>query len=636
MPNPFSIQIIDDGMDLCREVYAWLEQAGYAVACSQPVRTLVSALMNQPPDLLIIGMRNNHGAGYETYERICSHRQLRHLPLIVLSENADLEYEILDAYDFQAWPGERSRLLKTIAQLATAGSAKVVGHFSVEQLEPFKELLHQRSGLHFSVSNWRLLERGLQRRMQALQIGTPQKYLAYLEREADNRDEFNKLVGLLTVGETCFFRYRSHHDALVHQVFPSLIARNAASQRLRIWSAGCSTGEEPYSLAIKLLDNFPQLSGWDVQILATDINKRSLRQAREGVYAERALRQAEPRYRERYFRVVEGHFQVESQVRRKVRFAHLNLQADRFPDAGNGTAELDLILCRNVLIYFHLETIRQIVARFADSLNPQGYLFLGHAETLQYVSDRFVRHHQHNAFYYQLKEPQAVKMAPVSRPPQKVSAPAPPSARILPPPQLSSPPPARTPSPGLPPLLAPTTTMTSPEPPAKPDVEQLYRQAMMAFDREEFAAADQLFDQILTLRAEHPLALVGKGLISANQGHYDESRKWCARAIQYDDLCPAAYLLRGLILDMEEQLERALVEYQKVLWLDRDFVMAHYLLAKVHGRLAQTDQQGRALRNAIRILEKQSDQGVLPFSGGLSRPVFLDICRRELGTLPVV
>lgn len=619
MPRPFSIQIIDDGMDLCREVYDWLEQAGYAVVCSEPVRTLVSALASQPPDLLIIGLRNSHGAGYEAYERVSSHRQLRHLPMIVLGETPDLEYEVLDAYDFQTWPAERSRLLKSIAQVAAAGPAKVVGHFAVEQLEPFKVLLHQRSGLHFSVSNWRLLERGLQRRMQALQIATPQRYLAYLDREADNRDEFNKLVGLLTVGETCFFRYRSHHDALVHQVFPQLITRNAVSQRLRIWSAGCSTGEEPYSLAIMLLDNFPQLYGWDVQILATDINKRSLRQAREGVYAERALRQAEDRYRERYFREVGGYFRVEPQVRRLVRFAHLNLQADRFPDAVNGTAGLDLILCRNVLIYFHLETIRQIVARFADCLHPQGHLFLGHAETLQYVSDRFVRHHQHNAFYYQRKEPQAAKAVPVpvSPPPPAGACSAPKSRSALP----STQPPSS------------VNAMVPPTPPAKPDVDLLYRQAIQAFDREEFSVADRLFDQILEFRPDHPLALVGKGLIQANQGQYDESRRWCARAIQYDDLCPAAYLLRGLILDMEEQLERALVEYQKVLWLDRDFVMAHYLLAKVHARLGQPEQQGRALRNAIRILEKQSDQGVLPFSGGLSRSVFLEICRRELGVL---
>ncbi|NJC89069.1 MAG: tetratricopeptide repeat protein, partial [Desulfuromonas sp.] len=169
-----------------------------------------------------------------------------------------------------------------------------------------------------------------------------------------------------------------------------------------------------------------------------------------------------------------------------------------------------------------------------------------------------------------------------------------------------------------------------------PDPEELYCQAMAAFDREDFVTADRLFDRVLAIAPEQAMALVGKGLLSANQGRYDDARQWCARAIRYDDLCPAVYLLRGLILDMEEQLERALVEYQKVLWLDRDFVMALYLSAKIHGRLRQTEQQGRALRNAIRVLEKLSATDVILFSGGLSRPVFLDICRRELAALQSV
>jgi len=181
----------------------------------------------------------------------------------------------------------------------------------------------------------------------------------------------------------------------------------------------------------------------------------------------------------------------------------------------------------------------------------------------------------------------------------------------------------------MPRRLAVAPAMAAPQP-ALPDGERLFAAAMAAFEREEFSSAEQLFDQLLATQPEHVLALVGKGLLCANQGRYDESRQWCARAIRYDDLCPAAYLLRGLILDMEEHLERALVEYQKVLWLDRDFVMAHYLSARVHGRLLQTDQQARALRNAVRALEKTGGAGVIPFSGGLTRPVFLETCRREL------
>ena len=618
MAASFNVYLVDDGTELCAELRGCLEQAGYAVVCSRPQRALIAALASQSAGLVIVAMRDGNSPGFEFCQRLAGHRHLRHLPVIVISEQPELEYELLDAYDFQARPIDRARLLGAIARAAAAEPLAPVGHFSVKQLEPFTELLHQRSGLHFSASNWRLLERGLQRRMQALQISSPQRYLAYLSRSHDNQDEFNKLVGLLTVGETCFFRYRAHHDALVQAVLPELLARAAPSRRLRFWSAGCSTGEEPYSLAMKLLDNFPQLHDWDVRILATDINKRSLRQAREGIYRERALRQAEPRYRERYFRQSGDYFILDQRVRSLVRFSYLNLQSPVFPDADNGTAGLDLILCRNVLIYFRAETVRQIVARFARCLNPEGYLFLGHAETLQNVSDRFQRHYQHGAFFYQLKGGQRAMAVPLA-PPLPAPAPAPglPVASPVPPPRPA------------PPAKAPAVAAV----PAPPDPRPLYEQGLAAFDREDFTTAEHFFDQVLAIDPAHPLALVGKGLICANQGRYDESRQWCARAIRYDDLCPAAYLLRGLILDMEEQLERALVEYQKVLWLDRDFVMAFYLSARVHGRLGQTEQQLRALRNAIRILEKQAGLEVIPFSGGLSRPVLLEICRRELTSL---
>lgn len=616
----FAIQVVDDDLACCRELCDWLEVAGHAVTCSPAARTLLSGLAGQPPQLLLIGMRDATGPGYEFYERLQGHRQLRHLPVIVVSAEADLEYEFLDAYDFLATPLDRDRLLNAVARAATLEPARLTGHFANEQLEPFKTVLFQRSGLHFSASNWRLLERGLQRRMQALQIHTPKKYYDYLTRAGDNQDEFNKLVGLLTVGETCFFRYRSHHDALIHNVFPELVARKTGERRLRLWSAGCSTGEEPYSLAIRLLEHFPQLIDWDVQILATDINKRSLRQAREGAYRERALRQVEPLYRARYFRRVGDFFVIEPRVRNLVRFGYLNLQEPNYPDPRHGTAGLDLIVCRNVLIYFLPETIRQVVARFAAALNPGGYLLLGHAETLQYVSDRFTRHHQHGAFYYQLKATAPLRPQPTAMPPAEAPPASP--AEPLPMPVAAPAPPPR-----------PIATASSPPVSPAVTVEALLHDALAAFDREEFALAGELFAQLLAIEPEHSRALVGMGLLCANQGDYQEARQWCARAIRYDDLCPDAYLLRGLILDMEGETERALVEYQKVLWLERDFVMAHYFSAKCLGQLGRREQQTRALRNTVRCLEKLDENALVPFSGGMSRPVLLELCRRELQTL---
>jgi chemotaxis protein methyltransferase CheR len=631
------IQIIDDGLELCRELRGWLEQAGHIVSCSPPNRLTLATLAGSPPGLFLIGIANPRSEGLVFYQRLASHRQLRRVPIIAVSDDPDLEYELLDAYDFQSRPFDRKRLLASVGHLIEAAGMNrppLLSQLAGEQLEPFRELLLERSGLHFSNSNQRLLERGLLHRMQALQITSPDKYLGVLARRTDNQDELNKLLGLLTIGETCFFRYRGHRDALIRHVLPDLMTRMSAQRRLRFWSAGCSTGEEPYSLAIALHEHFPQLLDWDVQILATDINKRSLRQAREGIYRARSLRQAEEHIRRRYFRQVGDHFVLDKQIRSMIRFGYLNLQADPFPQADNGTTDLDLVLCRNVLIYFQPETIRQIVARFNDCLQPGGYLFLGHAETLQGISDRFHRLHEHGAFFYQKKTREEQRSG---LPASILAQGAPPVPAVIPEPP--SPPTAVSAMPPPPPAVAiPRVTEPPPLPtevssPVSVDDDQLFTAAMAAFDREEFPVAEQLFDRLLETRPDHAQALVGKGLIRANQGLYQEARQWCARAIRHDDLCPEAYLLRGLILDMEEQLERALVEYQKVLWLDRDFVMAHYFSAKAHGRLGQPEQQARALRNAIRLLERQGDTGIIPYSSGLTQPVMLEVCLKELAGL---
>ena len=616
MSGPLRVVLIDEAGGRCRELHAWLEEAGHRVELGASRRGALGFLSGIAADLVILGVAGNFGAHLESSLRIGSHCQRQRLPLIVVSDDPELAYELPDLFDFQVFPADRARLLSCVNRLEEtreAGASRL--GFGLADLSPFRDFLESHTGLHFGAHNQRLLERGLMRRMQALCLADPGDYLDFLAAADGNQEELNRLLGLLTVGETCFFRYRTHHEALIHSVFPELLARNAASRRLSIWSAGCSTGEEPYSLAMKLLENFPQLSAWDVRILATDINKRALRLAREGVYPERSLRQVEPHYRQGYFSRSGQHFLVVPRVRQLVRFAYHNLQSDSYPDAASGTADLDLILCRNVLIYFRAETIRQIIARFAACLSPGGYLFLGHAETLQSLSDRFARHHQHGAFYYQLKPP---------APPRQASLPSSASAAV---PRTAVPAAKEAPLPPSPPSFAAPPPVAPP-----PDPEALCREGLAAFDREAFAAADALFDRALAVRPDLVRALVGKGLLCANRGAYQDARQWCARALRLDDLCAEAYLLRGLILDMEEQLERALVEYQKVLWLDREFVMAHYLAARVHERLGRDEDRRRALRNTIRALEKRAGVDIVPFSGGLSPAVLLELCRRQLIT----
>ena len=619
MTRLLKIYVIDDDMELCQDLRGWLSDANHEVTCSPAGRTLTNVLLEYQPDLIILGMTRYAGEGMDIYRKLSNHRQLRQVPMIVVSDDSSLEYEMLDAFDFQVRPFDRERLQVCLERLS--GSRKYLSNvsFAETELSSLKNFLLEHSGLHFSHHNQRILERGLMRRIQALRMESFPAYFRYLTATPDNYDELNKLLGLLTVGETSFFRYRSHREAFIHYVIPKLIEQNKSHCKLRIWSAGCSTGEEPYSVAILLLEHFPELAGWDVQILATDINKRSLRLAREGLYGERSLRMMEESLRERYFEKVDNYFLISAQVKRMVRFDFFNLQTDNFP-AGNSTAgDIDLLFCRNVLIYFELGTIRQIVEKFSQSLSPQGYLFLGHAETMQNVSDRFQRHHQNNAFFYQNKEnaPKRVSDKVLAKRTQLAEKTVLASAKAE---SKSA-------------VVVAEPSQDVPEQAQKVvrrDPDQLYRDASTAFDHERFADSAVLFEELLEQQPTNPKALVGKGLLLANQGKYADARICCARAIKGNDLLPEAYLLRGLILDMEGLLERALVEYQKVLWLAPAFIMAHYLSAKVHDRLTDTEKKLRSLRNTARALEQASAQSTVPFSGGLSRGVFLEIVRREL------
>ncbi|MDH3999203.1 MAG: tetratricopeptide repeat protein [Desulfuromonadales bacterium] len=617
MPRTLTICIVEDGGGLCRQLNSDLTKAGHRLHCLLAHASLVSQIAAKEPDLILLAVSESLGSELELYHRLTRHRQLKMAPIIVVSVYPDLEYELLDAFDFISLPLDIRRLQASIDQLLQRRSARRwpdAHFFDAEQIEPFKRFIHDHAGLHFSSRNQRLLERGLTRRIQALYLNSPQSYLDYLGAN-ENFDELNKLLSLLTVGETCFFRYRSHRESMLHDVVPRLIKANRAERQLRIWSAGCSTGEEPYSMAILLLEHFPELADWDVQILATDINKHSLRKAREGVYGSRSLRLVEDSLRQRYFEESGGYYLVKPQVRVMVRFSYLNLQLDDYPHADSSTCDIDLLFCRNVLIYFQPETMRQIVARFARSLRPQVFLFMGHAETLQNISDRFRRQQRQGAFFYQLKTPAL-----------KVPAPQP----------QSTAPPLQAAPPVSPPVVPPPVVKASAPPPPKPepeppkDLDALYQQAMAALDHEKNTEAERCFDAILQEQPHHPRALVGKGLMCANQGDYGGARKLCARAISQDDLLPEAYLLRGLILDMEGASARALVEYQKVLWLDQTFIMAHYLAAKAQARLGQDDKSRRCLRNALRYLERSVDQPLVPYSGGLSQPVFLEIIHHDL------
>jgi len=229
----------------------------------------------------------------------------------------------------------------------------------------------------------------LAKRLRALHIHTFDEYLEYALRDSTGR-EFTMLIDSLSTNLTSFFREKQHFDHLRDVFYPKLLERKRAHkcQRIRAWSAGCSSGEEPYSIAVSLYDALGDAERWDFKVLATDISTRVLGAAKEGIYDEKRVEPLTPEQRRKYLipRIVEGEkmYEVAPSIRRVVVLARLNLMED-WPVKG----PVDFIFCRNVMIYFDKPTQEKLVGRFWDLLDPAGLLFTGHSESLTGVKHRF-------------------------------------------------------------------------------------------------------------------------------------------------------------------------------------------------------------------------------------------------------
>lgn len=252
-----------------------------------------------------------------------------------------------------------------------------------------RDLIYRVAGIFHPDNKLRLLLDRCGKRMKELKVQTMGEYLDCLTVRPLRQAELSALLNEITIGETCFFRNQTQLEALRRVVIPRVLEAKSRfpQRRLRIWSAGCSTGEEPYSLRmLQLEEATSQLKNWTVEILATDINERSLAHARAAVYGDYSTRNLAHPFRQKYFLSTGNQLRVVPTVRANVTFSRLNLSDDvRMSLMKN----FDIIFCCNVLIYFDLASKRRVLRHFFDNLLPHGYLFLGNAESLFGVSEDF-------------------------------------------------------------------------------------------------------------------------------------------------------------------------------------------------------------------------------------------------------
>jgi chemotaxis protein methyltransferase CheR len=259
-----------------------------------------------------------------------------------------------------------------------------------------RDAIYKRSGMWFADSSKYLLQKRLSPRAKELNFDSFQKYFYFLQYDPRSDMEYDQIYDLVTTNETYFFREPAQLTAFIEEIIPDLLSRKAM-KKIRIWSAGCSSGEEPYSIAMLLTE-----AGWfehaSFEIFASDINQQVLARARKGQYRENAFRATDAALRERYFtREPDNSWRVKDEIRNRVQFGRLNLYDEARVSL---LGQLDLVFCRNVIIYFDDASKRVVVTNFYNRLVEGGYLLLGHSESLISLSTQFkLRHLKHDMVY---------------------------------------------------------------------------------------------------------------------------------------------------------------------------------------------------------------------------------------------
>lgn len=273
---------------------------------------------------------------------------------------------------------------------------------SDEDFHLLRDCVYSHCGIFFDSDSKYLLEKRLARRLCALNLASFHDYYHYLKYNRKKDQELMDIMDILTTNETYFFREAFQLKAFTDEVIPELLNRKSSggARSLRIWSAGCSTGEEAYTIAM-LLHGVAKLQGWKIEIVGTDISQRVLQHARRAVYGKSAFRATDERYVRQFFVEQDDGLKVCDEIRDLVSISHLNLfDSNRMIMLG----KMDLIFCRNVIIYFDLAAKRRVVGSFFNTLHDGGFLLLGHSESLMNITTQFTLRHFKNDMIYQKPE----------------------------------------------------------------------------------------------------------------------------------------------------------------------------------------------------------------------------------------
>ncbi len=498
------------------------------------------------------------------------------------------------------------------------------------EIESFRLLLAREAGLRFDEDKNALLAEVLTSRVRKTGCSTS---CAYLNGEL-SRGELDELARALTVSETYFFRNQDQFRALE----TILEAHKASSSRhFRVLSAGCSSGEEAYSIAITVRRTIPDVDSWNISILGVDLNPDAVKKARAATYTSWSLRETPDFIRDRFLRRNGTHYTLHDSVREMARFEHANLVRESSHEWGRET--FDVIFCRNVLMYFAPEAARRVVAMLARSLAPRGHLFLGHAENLRGLSHAFHLKHSHGTFYYSRRdtlhrgeEPPVPSLEQASR------------ARVTPA------------------LIADDTSWYQAINQASQRIEAISREAQYRAGtaagyassaessspghpsptkRRDLSFAMDLmkqekFHEALRALAGDPLLpsepdeLVLRAMLLVSTGALPQAQALCEQILALDELNAGAHYIMAICNEHLGDVEGAIDHSQTAVYLDSAFAMPHLQLGRLAHRRDELATARRELDLAAALLAREDVARIVLFGGGFSRQALVELCRAEL------
>ncbi|NQU65225.1 MAG: hypothetical protein HQ517_13210 [SAR324 cluster bacterium] len=445
-----------------------------------------------------------------------------------------------------------------------------------KQLEQFRRLITKRTGLRFLKTSFKDFERLLKPAFQELGLTDLKTGLEQLLSLPLGSTQFQVLVNHLTIGETYFFRNRPVYQALEQWAIPDLIRRkNLSGKRLKIWSAACSTGEEPYSIAILLKRMIPDLKNWALTILATDINSFFIKKATEGIYREWSFRNVPAWLKPNYFSANGQNFEVKNEIKNMVSFGTLNLKDYVLLSSQPNTQACDVIFCQNALMYLSSDTVDKIIDRFHQSLTDEGILIVSPGDGGQLINQKFTALTFPGTQFFQKKKRRP--LVPVAYPLNQNSV-----QHWNPSTDIDN-----------------HALFIAPDP-VKPQEE----------NRATAIESDGDSEEIQTIR------LMAK--TCANQGELDKAKQWCEKGLAINKLDLDLYYLQAIIYQETGDLERAIAALEKTLYIEPEFVLAYFSLGHLSKQINRPHEARRHYESALGLLNRQADEEIVPESGGLS------------------